>query len=173
MSEQASNPTNKSFLSPIGFQFSMQRLPHVNYFCTSAEIPAVSLGQTQTETPFVRLPQPGDKLAYTDFTLRFRVDEDLKNFREIYDWLTGIGYPDNFGQRQTLARTAYSAGNVFSDGSLIITTSAYTPNIEVKFKDMYPISLSTVAFNIEETDVTYVQADVSFAYRSFELISIQ
>lgn len=172
MSAQASDPINKSFLSPVGFKFTMQRLPHVNYFSTGAAIPDVSLGQLQTEAPFVKLPQPGDKLTFSNFELTFRVDEDMRNYREIFDWLIALGYPDNFLQRSAITRTAISTGDVFSDGSLIITTAAYQPNIEVKFIDMYPVSLSTLNFNIEQTDIEYVQATATFAYRRYELTSL-
>jgi hypothetical protein len=172
MSEQASNPTNKNFLSPIGFRFTMKRLPHVNYFCTSASIPDVQLGQIERDTPFIRIPQPGDKLLFGTMNINFRVDEDLRNFREIYDWMTALGYPDNFAQRAAVGRTATSVGNEYSDGSLIITTSSYTPNIEVRFVDMFPVSLNTTEFNIENSDVEYVTATASFAYRKYELTAL-
>lgn len=172
MSAQASDPSNKSFLSPIGFRFTMQRLPHVNYFCTQASIPDVTLSQVSIETPFVRLPHPGEKLTYSPLELTFRVDEDMKNYQEIYNWLVGLGYPDNFAQRKALARTSTSMGDVVSDGSLIITTASYKPNIEIKFNDMYPVSLSTLNFNVENSDVEYLQATVSFVYTKYDLIQL-
>ena len=46
------------------------------------------------ENLFIRIPVPGDKLAFS--LLSFSIDEDMKNFKEIYDWLIGLGYPDNF-----------------------------------------------------------------------------
>src|SRR6056300_763720 len=124
MALQNSQPENKSFLSPIGFKFAIQRLPHVNYFCTSASIPDITMGQVDTvDNTFIKLPVPGDKLVFGLLTLRFRVDEDLKNFQEIYDWLIGLGYPDNFAQYSAIARQGIqSVGEVYSDGSLVITT---------------------------------------------------
>lgn len=173
MALQGSQPDNKSFLSPIGFQFSLQRLPHVNYFCTEAELPDVTLGQIDTvENTFIKLPVPGDKLTFGLLRLRFRVDEDMKNFREIYDWMIGLGYPDNFAQRAALGRAVQAPGQVYSDGSLIITTAQYKPNVEVKFIDMYPVTLSSLQFTIENADVEYLTGDVSFAYRKYELTTI-
>jgi len=173
MALQGSQPSNKSFLSPIGFKFSIKRLPHVNYFCTSAELPDITLGQVDTvENTFIKLPVPGDKLVFSALNLRFRVDEDMNNFREIYDWLIGLGYPDNFDQSLAIRTGIQAQGETYSDGSLIITTSNFQPNIEVKFIDMYPVSLSAVSFNIEQTDVDYLQADVNFAYRKYELTTI-
>ena len=173
MSIQGSQPENKSFLSPIGFKFTIQRLPHVNYFCTSVELPEISIGQITTiQNPFIRLPVPGDKLDFGLLNIRFRVDEDMKNFQEIYDWLIALGFPDNFAQRGAIQRTTTNVGEVYSDGSLILTTAQFQPNIEVKFTDMYPTSLSAVQFDIERTDIEYLQADVNFAFRKYELTTI-
>jgi len=175
MSLQGSQPTNKSFLSPLGFKFSIQRLPHVSYFCTTASIPDISMGQIDTiENTFIKLPVPGDKLQFGLLNLRFRVDEDMKNFTEIYDWLIGLGYPDNFQQYRNIANAGIQQkGDIYSDGSLIVTTASFQPNIEIKFVDMYPVSLSSVEFSVEQTDVEYLQADVNFAYRKYELTTIE
>ena len=171
---QNTQPINKSFLSPIGFRFSIQRLPHVNYFCTAATIPDISLSTTtEMNNPFIKLPVPGDKLSFGQVTLTFRVDEDMKNFSEIYDWLIGLGYPDNFDQAKAFGRTKSDKGNIYSDGSMIITTAAMNPNIEIKFTDLYPTSLSSLEFNIEQTDVDYLQAQVTFNYRKYELTTIK
>mgnify|MGYP000008788275 FL=1 len=175
MALQGSQPDNKSFLSPIGFKFAIKRLPHVNYFCTSAELPDITMGQIDTvENTFIKLPVPGDKLSFGLLNLRFRVDEDMKNFQEIYDWLIGLGYPDNFTQSAALRASngIQRQGETYSDGTLIITTSNFQPNIEVTFLDMYPVSLSSVTFNIEQSDVEYLQADVNFAYRKYDLTTI-
>jgi hypothetical protein len=131
------------------------------------------MGQVDTvENTFIKLPVPGDKLRFSLLNLRFRIDEDMKNFQEIYDWLIGLGYPDNFDQHANIARGIQEVGKVYSDGSLIVTTAQYQPNVEIKFIDMYPVSLSAVEFNVENTDVAYLQADVNFAYRKYELTPI-
>jgi hypothetical protein len=166
------NIENKNFLSPIGFQLSVQKLPHVNYFCTSASIPDINLGQADLENTFIRLPIPGDKLTFGQLNLSFRVDEDLKNFSEIYNWMQSIGFPDNFAQRAPAQRANEkntTATTVYSDASLIILTNQYKPNIEVKFLDMYPVSLGSLDFNVESTDVAYLSGEVTFAYRKYEL----
>ena len=118
---------NLSFLSPTGFKFQIQKLPHVNYFCTSADIPDITLGQVDQENIFIRIPVPGDKLQFSPLNLAFSIDEDMKNFKEIYDWLIGLGYPDNFQQRANLQSALQQrnekSGLVYSDGSMVITLS--------------------------------------------------
>ena len=80
MALQGCQPDNKNFLSPVGFQFSIQKLPHVNYFCQSANIPDITLSQTELNNPFVNLPSPGTKLTFGALDITFRVDEDMKNY---------------------------------------------------------------------------------------------
>ena len=173
MATQSTQPDNKSFLSPIGFKFACNRLPHVNYFCTSATIPDISLGETSAvDNPFIQIPVPPDKLTFGQLDLTFRVDEDMKNFQEIYDWLISLGYPDNFGQRRNIGRTQTSVGDVYSDGSLMIMTGNMTPNIEVAFTDMYPATLTSLEFDIEQTDIEYLKATVSFKYRKYSITKL-
>jgi hypothetical protein len=171
---RTTEPDNKNFLSPIGFQFSIQKLPHVNYFCTSASIPDMNMSVIEDlNSPFSVMPEPGDKISFGDLSLNFRIDEDMKNYREIYDWISSIGYPDTFDQRVGLRRANFTNGEtMFSDGSLLIMTNQYKPNVEVKFIDLFPISLSALEFNIDQTDVEYLQGEVSFKYRKYELLNI-
>tara|TARA_B000000532_G_C18864109_1_gene405446 strand:+ start:364 stop:897 length:534 start_codon:yes stop_codon:yes gene_type:complete len=173
MALQQTMPDNLSFLSPTGFKFSIQKLPHVNYFCTSATIPDITLGQVDQDNLFIKIPVPGDKLTFSPLELRFQVDEDMKNFKEIYDWLEGLGYPDNFQQRANLQAalqaTNTHAGKTHSDGSLLVTTAQYQPNIEIKFIDLYPISIGGLEFNVQNSEVEYLQGSVSFAYRKYSI----
>ena len=80
MSTITDQPTNLNYLSPLGFKFTLRRLPMVNYFCQSVDIPAISMTPINTPTPVGTLVRPGDKIAYDPLTITFRVDEDMKNY---------------------------------------------------------------------------------------------
>ena len=51
-------------------------------------------------------------------------------------------------------------------------TSKNNPIIEVRFSDLYPVSLSRLAFNQQETDVTYLTATATFTYKLYEMFTI-
>ena len=51
MSAIQNQPTNLSYLSPLSFRLVLDRTPNVNYFLTGAEVPAVTLGEFDEETP--------------------------------------------------------------------------------------------------------------------------
>ena len=60
---------------------------------------------------------------------------------------------------------------VFSDGTLVVLTSAQNPNKRIQFVDLYPINLSPLQFDVTGSDVAYIEADVTFNYRSFTVDS--
>ena len=161
---QNATTTNVNFLSPLGFRFTMNRTPNVNYFCQQATLPTISMTEYNQVSPFVNNPYPGDKLIYEPLALRFRVDENLVNYLEIHNWLEGLGHPDNLDQYK-----AIDEKGIKTDGSLIILTSNQNPSVRIAFQDMFPLSLSPLAFDVTQTDVEYLEADVQFRYRRFTL----
>ena len=54
------------------------------------------------------------------------------------------------------------------DAVLQIMSSHNNVNKEIAFSGVFPISLSAVEFNAQNTDIEYVQADLVLKYTSFE-----
>ena len=160
------NPANKNMLNPTGFRFAINRTPHLNYFTYNAPIPTLTLGDYDQETPFVRLPYPGDKLRYEPLSIRFRVDEDLQNYLEIHNWLVSLGYPENYEQSAYRGNRGkqLATSNIYSDGSLFILSSHKQANIQVDFKRLIPISLSEINFDTQDTNIEYLEATATFRY---------
>lgn len=167
------DPTNKNFLSPLGFRFSIKRAPHVNYFVQSVSIPNITLGSTSLPTPFSRIPIAGDHLLFGPFNVTFKVDEDLKNYLEIYDWLIKVGFPDSFDQYRALDNTnATNDAGTYSDLTLLILSSSKNPTYEITFLDAYPTSLTDITFDTRVPDVDYVECTATFDYRKFKITAV-
>jgi len=163
---------NQNFLSPLGFRFLIQKMPNVNFFIQTVNIPSVSTGETTMPSPFVAIPVGGDHLTFGSLSITYKIDEDMKNYRELHDWINGIGFPESFQQRKDEDKK--SAGlkaskDLLSDGTLVILNSNMNPNLEVTFKDLYPVSLSDVQFDLSQTDVEYITATADFRFRSFSV----
>ena len=94
MSALQNLPSNISFLSPIGFRFTLANFPELNYFCQAANIPGVSLAGIDFPTPIKNIQFSGDEVSFEELAIRFVVDENLKNWLSIYDWIIGMGIPD-------------------------------------------------------------------------------
>ena len=166
---------NRNFLSPVGFKFTLAKEPKVNFFCNSARIPEITLSVLQQPTYLKDLDIPGGKLQYGDLNLRFLVDEDLVNYMAIHNWLTGLGFPETTQDYRDLLTNEdditqpLDAKRAFSDGSLYILDSNYNTNAIVKFKDLFPIALSSLEFDSTQTDIQYFTAEVSFKYTVYNI----
>ena len=79
----ASQIENRNFLSPVGFKFVLKRSPKVAFFRNEANIPDLNLRVVDQPSYTKMLPTPGDIIEFGDLSLRFLVDEDLKNYMEI------------------------------------------------------------------------------------------
>ena len=89
-------PSNINPLSPNGFLFNITKLPDVNFFSQQVNIPSVSLGAPEQGTPFLMVPLPGEMLTFGSLELQFIVDEDMKNYTAIFNWMKGLGFPHDY-----------------------------------------------------------------------------
>lgn len=164
-------PSNKNFLSPLGFRFMVKKLPHVNFFAQKANIPGISIASNPEQpNPFVVIPYAGDHLQYNELTVAFRVDEDLQNYLEIHNWLVALGFPEKYEQYRALATKPVSTGDgLKSDASLIITSNGMNPKFDVTFQDAFPVSLSDLNFDSTDESVQYLEATVEFRYTLYKI----
>lgn len=163
-------PTNKNFLSPLGFRFLVKKLPNVNFFAQKANIPGISMGTTEQPNPFIAIPYYGDHMQFNELEVTFRVDEDMKNYLEINTWIRALAFPEKFSEFAALfKKTPMSGEGLKSDASLIITTNGKNPNYECSFQDIFPISLSDLVFDTTDDSVNYLEATVQFRYTQYKI----
>jgi hypothetical protein len=169
----ANQISNRNFLSPVGFKFTLAKNPKVSFFCNSAKIPEITLGIEMQPSYLKILDVPGDIITYGDLSLKFLVDEDLVNYMAIHNWITGLGFPETTEQYKNLIQTEdelQDPKKAFSDGSLYILDNNYNTNAVVKFKDLFPVSLSSLDFDATKTDVQYFTAEVIFKYTIYNIL---
>ena len=182
-----SQPTVFDYATGTQWRLAFNRLPKTTWFCTAANIPGINLGEAMYPTPFGTTSITGDQLTFETLNFTFLVDEELQNYREIWDWLIGLGAPVKYSQwssvlgqgdgsvrsfgtpdSDTRTKSTYEESNLYSDGAVIIYNSKNVPKVEVKFKDMFPISLSSLEYSQDLTDVEYFKASASFRYLYYE-----
>lgn len=171
---------NRNFLSPTGFKFVLDRAPKTTFFSNQANIPDINLAvATQATSLGRKIPHPGDELDFGDLNLRFLVDENLENYMEIQNWMRGLGYPSDLQQLYDLQKSYrpeifenVGALNVCSDGTLMVLNSSQISSFQIRFKDLFPYSLSTLSFDATQTDIEYFTADVSFKYTIYTITNM-
>ena len=186
-------PSKSDYASPIQFRFKCTKLPTVEFFVQSANIPGISLGSATQTNPLYDIPLPGDKITYASLDMSFLVDENLNNYKEIHDWILGLGFPSNNQQFQDLqsagsdrfpgssrstAATGTSTpqplneGGIYSDAILTVLNSKNIAKTEIRFQNVYPTSLGGLNYDVRQTDVDYLSASVSFNYMNYDIVQI-
>ena len=188
----ARQPTKLDYASPTQFKFSINQLPKVEYFTVSANIPDITLSDVVIPTPFKPIPVMGQNLTYSNLSITFIVDEFLENYRELHEWLTGIGFPkdrkqfkdfrSNTANRGTASKTpvadvgavgkSVSDSAMFSDATLTVLSNKNNPIVEVRFSNLYPVSLGALEFNQGATDVEYLTVSADFTYQIYEIFAL-
>ena len=170
---------NRNFLAPTGFKFTLARAPKVAFFSNSANIPGLTLGEATQPTYLKDIPTPGDKIVFDDFNVRFLVDEDLKNYMELQNWIRGLGYPETLGEiydlqdeKKNVDMSQSNTMDIYSDGTLTVLGSSQNALFKVNFSDLWPYSLTTLNFDATDTDVNYFTADVGFKYTMYTITDL-
>ena len=153
MASLANQPKNMNPLADVQFKFDIAALPETSFFVQTVSLPGISLSPMEIGLPqregFAR---SGGTISYEELSIAFLVDEYLKNWMEIYNWI--IGYPS------------------YTSGVLTILSSSMNPTIEAHFTQLFPTSLSELAFDSTTTDPTYHQATVAFKYTEYTIKSL-
>ena len=187
-------PSKLDYASPIQFRFKMAKLPKVEFFVQTANIPGISLGAATVPTPLYDYPIPGDNINYQTLDISFLVDENLNNYKELHDWISGLGFPKNHqqfadlqatgadrfpgstassvatGSKQTPAPLA--EGGTYSDATLTVLSSKNIAKTEIRFSNVYPISLGSLSYDIKASDVDYISVQASFNYLNYDIVQI-
>lgn len=159
---------NKNMLSPVGFNFSISRTPTMNFFVQSVSLPGVNLGFVEQPNPFKTLYQTGDHIQFDDITVSFKINEDLSNYIEIYDWIIALGFPENFDQYKSIKdQPSYTGESLRSDASLTILSSAMNPIVRIDIKDLFPVNLSPIEMNTRDSSIEYIEATAQFKFSTY------
>jgi len=165
---------NRNFLSGVAFKFNLAKFPKVDFFSNSARIPELNLELTTQPSYLKNIDVPGERLTYGDFTLRFLVDENMENYISVYNWLTGLGFPETTKEFAELIKDKDGQRDpkeAFCDGTLRILNSNYREVAKVSFNDLFPISLTSLDFDATNTDVQYFTAEATFKYTVYKISS--
>jgi len=171
-------PSDLDYLKPNGFKFQIHNLPNVSYFCQAANIPAIQMGSPSLSTPLSDIPYPGDKLSYGDLVIRFLVQENMANYLELYNWLIGLGFPENHDQYKNwnesqryrfpaISDKRLGALGNFSDADFFILDSDNNPNVKITYYDVFPVSLEGLDFDISSGRADFLVGIAAFKYRHY------
>jgi len=107
-------------------------------------------------------------LGFPKDTSQFRALQGASADR--YPTTTNTGVNNELGK---VTKAVQDDGGLYSDATLFVLTSKNNANIEIRFRDIYPISLSGLDYNQQAADVDYLTASVTFQYKLYEFANVQ
>lgn len=163
-------PTNINGLSPNSWQFNIMKLPQLSFYSQTVNLPRVTNGAPEQATRLTNIPWHGDKLIFEALNLTFLIDEEMKNYNGLFNWMVALS-PDidnsqykNFIVDET-KEFAFTDSEFKSDATLQILDSHNSPIRTVRFVDAFPTSLQTsTVFSSTNADVVYLVGIATFAY---------
>jgi hypothetical protein len=171
------NPANKDILQTTKFRFNFTRLQNITFFCQTINLPGVSLTEITRNTPFIDLYVPGEKMIYDTLNITFLVDEDLRGWQSLHDWIRAMTFPTDFKEYRDLSKLSSTASYrqsarlppQYSDAELTVYTNKNNVNFKIMFKDVFPTTVSSILFNASDNAENITTADASFRFSYYDI----
>lgn len=161
-------PTNKNFFLPQSSEFMIQRLGGVRFFCHRVSLPGIEIRSVPQANPLVPIMHPGDVVEFDELVVDFKIDEDLINYRSIYDWIVALGFPETNRQYAALSSSSrWSGEGTVSQATVTFLDSKGNPNLSAVFEEAFPVRLSPINMDSRATDTAYATAEAVFRYTSY------
>ena len=159
-------PANVNAFQNTNFKFTLGRIPNVSFWCSSVNIPQVSVGEITVLNRLLPHHVPGSSVQFDPLRVSFAVDENFANWYEIYRWMRSIVPFDSFNEILS------NEQNYYSEGTIHCLNSAKNPHRRFIFKNLFPVSLDGFDLNVALNEPEPVQVTATFTYESFELENV-
>ena len=149
MATLTEQPKNINPLSDVQFRFDVAALPNTSFFIQTVNLPGIALeAQTVAVPQLQNVSRHTGIITYEALDITFMIDEYLKNWQEIYEWMIGDE-------------------SKYTTAVLTLVSSSMNPTMEIHIKDIFPTSLSAIPFDSTTTDPVYQVATVNFNYTEY------
>jgi hypothetical protein len=162
------------------FRFVIDALPDVSFFVQAVTLPGVSVPVADRATPFTKIPEVGDHLAYDPLTVTYTIDRGMQSYRSLLWWLQGYGFPQSYDEVAAFraARLAVvpfgrpSARELEKTNAVLSVLQPDTDEIltEFQFIDLFPTGIGSLDFSTTDGDVVALKTTATFAYTEFHII---
>jgi len=132
-------------------------MPQVAYQTNMVGLPGISLGLTPVPNPSLDYSVPGSKLQFHPLTINFLIDEDLSNYKEVYNWMMEMRSPEDHTQ-----------ADVLSDCTLTILSNQKNPIAHITFVDTFPIELADLQFDFRAPETQFSSVTLEYKYFKFD-----
>lgn len=152
------SPQEFSYENNFKISFLSEDYKYLDKSAVIANIPSLTIGQTEQDTPIKIIYIPGDNLEIGDLTVEFQLDQDYTNYFIIYEWLNDL---KNFKEVQSERLVIDIGLNLLDNKFNFLKTFV--------LEDCFPISLSEIPLGVRVNDTDPVTFTVSFVVNNVSL----
>lgn len=169
MAFKDTQPTDFNLFQTNGYKLVFRRLPNTIFFLQRVVFPTIDYPPIDTGTPFQTIHHPASELKFGPLEITFKINGDFQNYRDIFNWLVGMGFPEDTSQYVDLIDDdGPLGGGLKSDASLQLLGTNNQPFREIVFRDCFPIYLGgSIEFEVRNDTANYLSAVARFSIRDF------
>lgn len=126
-----------------------------------ANIPGLTLGELNISRPVIRDLRNGDSLSYDDLEVEILTDEELKAFKEIYDYIYKASNPDT---------ADIDVVEPIFDSTLFLTTNKNNIQHKINFYNCFFKGISGIQLTSQSSEEEQVTFTITLGYSYYEFI---
>lgn len=164
--------TNFNYLQPTGFRLVIDRTnyPNLEFFVQDFTHAGVIMNTADLQyKKLASIPFIGDKLTYNEMLANIILDEDMKAYTEMHDWMRRI-----LDQDMTTPVDRFKAKTekppAQSDITLSILSSSNNPVVRIKYRDCIPTALTDIQFQSTAGGESFITFGASFRFTYFDIL---
>jgi len=162
--------SNTAFLQPTGFRLVIDRRNFANleYFAQTIVHPSLSLPPVeQGYRSISTLAFAGDKLEYTELGCTIVMDENMKGYQEMIDWMERIV---TIPSRKATGFLNNDPSQYNADITVSVLSSHNNQTRQIRYINAIPTSVGEVMFEATVGDIQYITYNVTFRFDYFKLV---
>ena len=161
--------TNQDFMNAGNFVVVVEKFNNIAFFTDAVDIPGISLNHPEQPNPFANLHRVADRIQYDTLSLSFRVNEDLSNWNEIYAWMVGATFPEDYPQYIAATSPSEKEKVLFTTITVTILNNYKKPLKNITFYDCLPTALSGFTMTTSDSSIEPVNSNVTFVFTHFKV----
>ena len=136
-------------------------LPDLALRAQRIALPGVSLPVVAAPAPTKAYSMPGDHLEYENLSAAIVLSPDLSEWFAVRRWIIGFADPDDPGRTDP----------AFADATLLLPDNYLGTAAVVRFKDVFPVRLGEVQFDVSAAGGEPKVVDVELAFSSYDVVT--
>lgn len=162
--------SNFNYLQPTGFKLVIDRknYPNLEFFCQDFTHAGVIMNTADLGYKKISaIPFIGDKLTYNEMLANIILDEDMKSYIEMHNWMRRNLDVDNVTALDRIRNS--TAVPTVSDITLSILNSSNNTVAQIIYRDSIPTALTDIQFQATSGAESFLTFGASFRFTYFDI----